>query len=269
MILLGIWSINMNNIVVDILKVDKEFKTKEGVFKAVDQVLLQVQEKNIYGIIGFSGAGKSTLLRMINLLEVPDQGDIQVFGQSLLSLSKNNLLKQRKSIGMIFQHFNLLQNKTALENVELPLEFSGVGRKERKKIALECLKIVDLEDKVNAYPAKLSGGQKQRVAIARAIASQPRILLCDEPTSAVDPQTKQTILEYLKKINEQLGITIIIVTHEMQLIHEICNRVSVMENGKIVESFDLTDINQQEPKSLISKILFNELKQKNNERKYA
>lgn len=262
-------SINMNDVVVDILKVDKEFKTKTDHFKAVNQVSLQVKEKDIYGIIGFSGAGKSTLLRMINLLESPDRGDIQIFGQSLLSLSKKELRNQRKNIGMIFQHFNLLQNKTALENVELPLEFSGISRKERKKIALECLKIVDLEDKIDTYPAKLSGGQKQRVAIARAIASQPKILLCDEPTSAVDPQTKQTILEYLKKINQKFGITIIIVTHEMQLIHEICNRVSVMENGEIVESFDLTEVNQDEPKSLISKILFNELKQKNNEKKYA
>lgn len=262
-------SVNMSNIVVNISKVDKEFKTNDGKFKAVNQVSLDIKEKDIYGIIGFSGAGKSTLLRMINLLEVPDQGDIQVFNQSLLTLSNKDLLKQRKNIGMIFQHFNLLQNKTALENVELPLEFAGVARKERKKIALECLKIVDLEDKINVYPAKLSGGQKQRVAIARAIASQPKILLCDEPTSAVDPQTKQLILKYLKKINEQLGITIIIVTHEMQLIHDICNRVSVMENGEIVESFDLNEIHQQEPKSLISKILFNEIKHQNSEIKYA
>ncbi len=262
-------SVNMSNIVVNISKVDKEFKTNDGKFKAVNQVSLDIKEKDIYGIIGFSGAGKSTLLRMINLLEVPDQGDIQVFNQSLLTLSNKDLLKQRKNIGMIFQHFNLLQNKTALENVELPLEFAGVARKERKRIALECLKIVDLEDKINVYPAKLSGGQKQRVAIARAIASQPKILLCDEPTSAVDPQTKQLILKYLKKINEQLGITIIIITHEMQLIHDICNRVSVMENGEIVESFDLNKIHQQEPKSLISKILFNEIKHQNSERKYA
>lgn len=259
----------MENIAVDILQVNKQFNTKESSFLAVDNVSLKIYEKDIYGIIGFSGAGKSTLLRMINLLEIPDQGDIKVFGKSLLSLSKKELLQQRKSIGMIFQHFNLLQNKTALENVELPLEFAGIGRKERKKIAIDCLKIVDLEDKINSFPSKLSGGQKQRVAIARAIASQPKILLCDEPTSAVDPQTKQTILKYLKKINEKLGITIVIVTHEMQLIHEICNRVTVMESGKIVESFDLNNIDKIEPKSLISKILFNELNQNNLEKKYA
>ena len=259
----------MNDTVIEIRQVSKDFKTKEGQFKAVDQVSLTINEKDIYGVIGFSGAGKSTLLRMINLLEKPDQGDIKIFGRSLLNLTNKELLQQRKSIGMIFQHFNLLQNKTALENVELPLEFSGVSRKERRKIALECLKIVDLEDKVDAYPAKLSGGQKQRVAIARAIASQPKILLCDEPTSAVDPQTKQTILSYLKKINEQLGITIVIVTHEMQLIHEICNQVAVMENGKIVESFNLKEIKNIEPKSLISKILFNELKHGLTEAKYA
>ncbi|MDQ8919320.1 ATP-binding cassette domain-containing protein [Acinetobacter baumannii] len=259
----------MTKIAVNILNVEKEFKTKEGQFKAVNNVSMQVLDGDIYGVIGFSGAGKSTLLRMINLLEEPDQGDIKIFGQSLLDLSKKELLQQRKSIGMIFQHFNLLQNKTALENVELPLEFSRVSRKERRIIALDCLKIVDLADKKDAYPAKLSGGQKQRVAIARAISSQPKILLCDEPTSAVDPKTKQTILEYLKKINQQLGITIIIVTHEMQLIHEICNKVSVMENGEIVESFDLTNLNSIEPKSLISKILFNELKEGELEAKYA
>ena len=259
----------MDNFAVEIVDVSKEFKNKDGQFTAVNRVSLNVHEKDIYGVIGFSGAGKSTLLRMINLLETPDQGNVKIFGRSLLELNKKELLQQRKSIGMIFQHFNLLQNKTALENVELPLEFAGVARKERKRIALECLKIVDLEDKINAYPSKLSGGQKQRVAIARAIASQPKILLCDEPTSAVDPQTKQTILSYLKKVNEQLGITIIIVTHEMQLIHEICNRVAVMENGEIVESFNLKETQQVEPKSLISKILFNEIKQQQPEVKYA
>ncbi len=259
----------MIKIAVNISNIEKKFKTKDGQFKAVNNVSMQVFDGDIYGVIGFSGAGKSTLLRMINLLEEPDHGDIKIFDKSLIKLSKKELLQQRKSIGMIFQHFNLLQNKTALENVELPLEFSGVSRKERKVRALECLKIVDLAEKKDAYPAKLSGGQKQRVAIARAISSQPKILLCDEPTSAVDPQTKQTILEYLKKINQQLGITIIIVTHEMQLIHEICNKVSVMENGEIVESFDLKNLDIIEPKSLISKILFNELKQDKSEIKYA
>src|SRR5690606_38460092 len=259
----------MSKLAVDILNVEKEFKTKDGGFKAVNNVSMKVFEGDIYGVIGFSGAGKSTLLRMINLLEKPDSGNINIFEKSLLSLSNKELLKERKNIGMIFQHFNLLQNKTAIENVELPLEFAGIPKNERKKIALESLKVVDLEDKKKSYPSKLSGGQKQRVAIARATALQPKILLCDEPTSAVDPQTKQTILNYLKKVNQDLGITIVIVTHEMQLIKEICNKVSVMENGEIVESFDLNKLENIEPKSLISKILFNDIYQEKTGVKYA
>lgn len=244
---------------IKICNLKKVYQTNDVPFIAVNNVSLDIQAKDIYGIIGFSGAGKSTLLRMINLLEYPDEGTIEISGQSLLELSNKELLNKRKSIGMIFQHFNLLTNRTAVENVELPLEFAGVNKKERRERALKALEIVDLSDKINNFPAKLSGGQKQRVAIARAIVTHPEILLCDEPTSAVDPQTKESILQYLQKVNEQMGITIVIVSHEMQLISKICNRVAVMENGSVVEEFDLSKPIEREPKSLISKILFNEL----------
>src|SRR5690606_35410492 len=244
---------------IKISNLKKVYQTSDVPFIAVNDVSLDIQAKDIYGIIGFSGAGKSTLLRMMNLLEYPDEGTIEISGQPLLKLSNKELLNKRKSIGMIFQHFNLLTNRTAVENVELPLEFAGVNKKERRERALKALEIVDLSDKINNFPAKLSGGQKQRVAIARAIVTHPEILLCDEPTSAVDPQTKESILQYLQKVNEQMRITIVIVSHEMQLISKICNRVAVMENGSVVEEFDLTKPIEQEPKSLISKILFNEL----------
>ncbi|WP_212839211.1 methionine ABC transporter ATP-binding protein [Acinetobacter sp. SFD] len=237
----------------------KTFIQKDGQFTAVSDVSLNIHQGDVFGIIGFSGAGKSTLLRMINLLERPNTGDIKIEGISLLRLSKKQLLEQRKSIGMIFQHFNLLTNRTALENIELPLEFSGVPKAERHKRALECLEIVDLLDKKDAYPSQLSGGQKQRIAIARAIVTQPKILLCDEPTSAVDPQTKESILHYLSKINKQFGITIVIVTHEMQLVHKICNRVAVMEQGQVIEEFDLNQPIQQPVKSIISKLLLNDV----------
>lgn len=233
----------------------KIFVQNGSPFTAVSDVSLTISQGDVFGIIGFSGAGKSTLLRMINLLERPNSGNISIDGISLLTLSKKQLLEQRKSIGMIFQHFNLLTNRTALENIELPLEFSGVAKAERRKQALQCLKIVDLLDKKDAYPSQLSGGQKQRVAIARAIVARPKILLCDEPTSAVDPQTKQTILHYLTKINEQFGITIVIVTHEMQLVHNICNRVAVMEHGQVIEEFNLRQPLKQPVKSIISQML--------------
>lgn len=238
---------------------NKVFHPKDGPFSAVSNVSLYIHQGDVFGIIGFSGAGKSTLLRMINLLEKPSSGEIRIDGNALLELSRKQLLAQRKSMGMIFQHFNLLTNRTALENIELPLEFSGVSKTERRKRALECLEIVDLSDKKDAFPSQLSGGQKQRIAIARAIVTQPKILLCDEPTSAVDPQTKESILHYLKKINQQFGITIVIVTHEMQLVHKICNRVAVMEQGQVIEEFDLTQPIKQPVKSIISKLLLNDM----------
>lgn len=240
---------------ISLKNVSKKFSTADGEFQAVSSVSLEINKGEIYGMIGFSGAGKSTLLRMINLLERPDTGSVFVDGVDLTKLAKKELLKQRLSMGMIFQHFNLLSNRTVSENVSFSLEIAGVAKAERKKRVNECLEIVGLADKANAYPAKLSGGQKQRVAIARALATQPSVLLCDEPTSALDPQTTESILKFLKEINENLGITIIIVTHEMEVIKSICNKVSVMEDGRVVETINLAD-SQFKPKSNIAQFLF-------------
>lgn len=208
-------------------------------FRAVDDVSLEVPEGSIQGIIGFSGAGKSTLLRNVNLLERPASGQVLVGGVDLMGLSTEELRRSRHGIGMIFQHFNLVNNLTAAQNVELSLKFAGVGRSERRRRALESLAIVDIADKAREYPARLSGGQKQRVAIARALATRPRVLLCDEPTSAVDPRTTASVLQYIADINRDLGITTVIVTHEMNVIRAIADNVAVMEDGRIVEQFDL------------------------------
>ncbi|MFD0679653.1 MULTISPECIES: methionine ABC transporter ATP-binding protein [Paenibacillus] len=236
--------------------VNKVFQIPNGEpLNAVSSASLQIDEGDIYGIIGFSGAGKSTLLRTINLLERPDSGKIIVNGQDMLALSESELRKARMSIGMIFQHFNLLNNRTVFENVSFPLEIAGVLKSERKQRIEECLRIVGLEDKTKAYPAKLSGGQKQRVAIARALANRPKVLLCDEPTSSVDPSTTGSILAFLKEINERLGITIVIVTHEMNVIKSICNKVAVMEQGVVVEKFEMNDA-KFVPKSNIAQFLF-------------
>ena len=186
-------------------------------------------------IDGPSGAGKSTLVRCINLLERPDEGEVIVDGQELLKLSPAQLNRARRSIGMIFQHFNLLMQRTALENICFPLEIAGVPRKKARERARELLKIVDLADKENAYPAQLSGGQKQRIAIARTLASDPKILLCDEATSALDPKTTRDILRLLKDINRRLGITIVVITHEMKVIEEICSRVAILDKGDLAE----------------------------------
>lgn len=226
---------------IELNNIQKSFHTKEGEYQALKNVSVKIEKGEIFGIIGFSGAGKSTLLRVINLLEKPDDGEVNVNGKNLSSLSRKELLKERQSIGMIFQNFNLLSNKTIFENVELPLKLARKNKEEREKRVLECLEIVGLSEKKNAYPAKLSGGQRQRVGIARALASNPKILLCDEPTSALDPRTTDNILEFLKSINEKLGITIVIVTHEMEVVERICDKVVVMEKGQIVENFDLKE----------------------------
>jgi D-methionine transport system ATP-binding protein len=225
-------------------QVSKTFATPDGPLRAVADASLQIDEGDVYGIIGFSGAGKSTLLRTVNMLEKPDadrQTSIMVDGREMTRLEKTELNQARQSIGMIFQHFNLLNNRTASENISFPLEIAGMPKAERGRRVKECLGIVGLLDKANAYPAKLSGGQKQRVAIARAIANQPKVLLCDEPTSSVDPQTTGVILAFLKQINERFGITIVLVTHEMSAVNAICNKVAVMESGRIVERFALGD----------------------------
>jgi len=208
-------------------------------FHAIDSISLSVNKGDIYGVIGRSGAGKSTLLRMINLLEIPTSGEVVVDGQELTKLPAKKLRLARQSIGMIFQQFNLVNNKTILDNVLVALELANYPKTERKERALEVLRFVGLEEQIAKYPGQLSGGQKQRVAIARALANNPKILLCDEPTSALDPNTTREILSVLKKINEQLGVTIVIVSHEMEVIKSICNFVTIIDQGKVYETIEL------------------------------
>ncbi len=218
-------------------------------FNAADDVSLEIGKGEIFGIIGFSGAGKSTLVRCINLLERPDSGKVLIDGKDITSLRGAELRRQRKKIGMIFQHFNLFASRTVLQNVIFPIRYSGKSRAELKSRAMELLELVGIADKAGAYPSELSGGQKQRAAIARALASDPEILLCDEATSALDPQTTESILRLLKSLNAKLGITIVMITHQMNVVKEICTRTAVMENGKVVEQGDVFEIfaNPQKP----------------------
>lgn len=226
----------MSEKIIEIRKLNKSFVTEKGELNALNDVSLGIEKKDIYGIIGLSGAGKSTLVRCMNLLERPTSGEVIVNGRELNSLSDRQLRAERRKIGMIFQHFNLLMQRSVIDNVAFPLEIAGRKKKEARKKALEYLEAVGLSEKANAYPAQLSGGQKQRVAIARVLASKPEILLCDEATSALDPQTTKSILALLKEINEKYGITIVVITHEMSVIQEICRHVAVLEHGRLVES---------------------------------
>lgn len=227
---------------IEVRHLTKTFEQKGIVVEALKDINLNIESGDIYGIIGMSGAGKSTLVRCLNYLEKPTDGQVIVAGQDLGALSEKELRKQRSDIAMIFQHFNLLMQKTVLDNVCFPLLIQKVNKAEAKERARELLKVVGLSEKEKAYPAQLSGGQKQRVAIARALASNPRILLCDEATSALDPQTTASILELLKQINKDLGITIVIITHQMAVIREICNRVAIIEGGVLVENGRVEDI---------------------------
>ncbi|MBM6994286.1 ATP-binding cassette domain-containing protein [Paenibacillus sp. DXFW5] len=220
-------------------RVSKSYSVQNGQFEAVRDVSLRIPQGTIHGIIGPSGAGKSTLLRMMNALELPDQGEVTVLGQELTALPETARREVRRSIGMIFQQFHLLNNRTVSGNVSVPLELAGLHRRERLNRVRECLRFVGLEDKAGQYPASLSGGQKQRVAIARALASRPDILLCDEPTSSLDPKTTAEILEVLLHIHRTLGVTIVIVTHEMDVVRSICQGVSVMEEGRLIDAFTL------------------------------
>lgn len=239
---------------IELQHVYKTFKQKDEDVHALEDISLGIEQKDIYGIIGMSGAGKSTLVRCLNRLEEPTQGKIFIDGKNLLELSEKELRQERSKIAMIFQHFNLLSQKSVLSNVCFPLTLKKVKKRDAKKRALELLKVVGLEEKADAYPSQLSGGQKQRVAIARALASNPQILLCDEATSALDPQTTESILELLKKINEELGITIVIITHQMNVIQEICNKVAIIEKGHVVEEGLVEDIFAK-PKSKAAKKL--------------
>ena len=222
--------------IVEVRNVSKTFLTKDGRVDALRDINLSVEEGDIYGIIGMSGAGKSTLVRCLNFLEVPTEGQVIVEGQELGKLTEKELRQLRSSIGMIFQSFNLLMQKSVLDNVCFPLQIQGMKKKDAAVKARRLLGTVGLEDKENAYPAQLSGGQRQRVAIARALACDPKILLCDEATSALDPQTTASILDLLRKINVETGITIIIITHQMSVVREICNNVAIIEKGSLVEN---------------------------------
>lgn len=231
----------MENII-ELKNIFKTYSDNGKTFNAVEDASVSIKKGEIYGIIGFSGAGKSTLVRTINLLGRPTSGSVIVRGKNMLSLSPKELREERKTIGMIFQHFNLMKSRTVFDNVAFPLKRSGLSKSEIAEKVRELLKLVEIEDKENHFPSQLSGGQKQRVAIARALANNPDILLCDEATSALDPTTTKAILKLLKKLNKQLQLTIVIITHQMEVIKEICDKVAVMENGKIMEQGDVFDI---------------------------
>ncbi|MED4204641.1 methionine ABC transporter ATP-binding protein [Neobacillus mesonae] len=234
---------------ISIKNVRKIFPSKQGQLKAVDDVNLEINEGEIFGVIGYSGAGKSTLIRMLNGLELPTEGSVTVAGRDISKIKGRELRKARQEISMIFQHFNLLWSRTVSENIAFPLEIAGVKGPERKKRVDELIKLVGLEGRENAYPSQLSGGQKQRVGIARALANNPKVLLCDEATSALDPQTTDSILDLLVDINKRLGLTIVLITHEMHVIRKICHRVAVMEGGKVVEIGPVLEVfrNPQQP----------------------
>ena len=227
---------------IEFKEVSKTYMTKDGPVEAMKKINLNIEKGEIYGVIGLSGAGKSTFIRCVNQLEKPTSGQVLIDGKDLSSMTEKELREARKGIGMIFQHFNLLMQKTVLDNICLSLKFAGVGKKEARERARELLKVVDLTDKEKAYPSQLSGGQKQRVAIARAIANNPKILLCDEATSALDPQTTKSVLQLLKKINREFGITILVVTHEMSVVQEICDKVAILDLGRLVESGPVKEI---------------------------
>lgn len=232
--------------------VTKVFKTKSGMITAVDNVKINIKEGEIFGIIGYSGAGKSTLVRMFNGLERPTKGTITIDRKEISKIRGAELRKARQEIGMIFQHFNLLWSRTVRENISFPLEIAGVPKAKRKKRVEELIKLVGLEGREDAYPSQLSGGQKQRVGIARALANNPKVLLCDEATSALDPETTDSILDLLLDINKKMGLTIILITHEMHVIRKIAHRVAVMENGKVVEVAPVMEIFKN-PKTDITK----------------
>lgn len=227
---------------IEIKNLSKTFKTADSSLDALKNVSLTINDGDIYGIIGMSGAGKSTLVRCINMLERPTEGQILIDGVDMGSLSSKQLRDARRNITMIFQGFNLLMQRNCLKNICFPLELEGMKKEDAKKRALELLEIVGLPDKAKAYPAQLSGGQQQRIAIARALATNPKVLLCDEATSALDPNTTHSILNLIRDINKKLGITVIIVTHQMSVVEETCNRVAILDNGTVVEQGEVSTV---------------------------
>jgi D-methionine transport system ATP-binding protein len=238
--------------VISIKNVQKIYASKQGPVKAVDDVNLEINEGEIFGVIGYSGAGKSTLIRMLNGLEIPSDGTITVANRVVSKIKGRALRQARQEISMIFQHFNLLWSRTVKENIAFPLEIAGIAKADRMNRVDELIKLVGLEGREDAYPSELSGGQKQRVGIARALANNPKVLLCDEATSALDPQTTDSILDLLVDINKRLGLTIVLITHEMHVIQKICHRVAVMEGGRIVELGPVLEVFKN-PQQLITK----------------
>lgn len=230
---------------IELKNISVTFQQKKQEIQAVQDVSLTIDKGDIYGIVGYSGAGKSTLVRVINLLQRPTAGSVIINKENILTFSKKELRQQRKKIGMIFQHFNLMKERTIFSNIDFSLKYSVLSKTERRQKISRLLELVGLSEKRDAYPSQLSEGQKQRVAIARALANDPEILLCDEATSALDPKTTGQILALLKKLNQELNLTIVLITHEMQVVKEICNKVAVMENGCVVESNDIVSIFSQ------------------------
>ena len=227
---------------IELKHISKVFPTADGELKALTDVNITVEDGDVFGIVGMSGAGKSTLVRCINLLERPTEGQVVIDGRDLCAMTEKELMVQRRSISMIFQQFNLLMQRSCLKNICFPMEIAGVRAADARKKALELLDIVGLPDKADAYPAQLSGGQKQRIAIARALASDPKILLCDEATSALDPKTTRDILRLIKDINRRLGITVVVITHEMAVVEEICTKVAILDHGVLQETGTVEDI---------------------------
>ena len=232
----------MSEPIIQIQHLTKTFGSGEGAVTALEDINLEIQAGEIFGIIGLSGAGKSTLVRCMNLLERPTSGSVVVNGKEMTALTERELREARRSVTMIFQGFNLLMQRTVLQNVCFPLGLSGMSKQQQKARALDLLDLVGLADKASAYPAQLSGGQKQRVAIARALATDPKVLLCDEATSALDPTTTASILELLKDLNEKLGVTVVVITHQMSVIEEICSRVAIIADSHIVESGAVSEV---------------------------
>ena len=245
-------TVNSDKTIISFENLSKRYEKKGQIFVALDNVTFKVNKGDVYGLIGFSGAGKSTLLRMVNALETPTEGKVFVKGVDLTSLKESKLREVRKDIGMIFQEFNLLETKTVFDNIAIPLVLRHDNKQKIKARVEELLKFVGLEDKAKALPGELSGGQKQRVGIARALATEPEILLCDEATSALDPDTTESILNLLARVNKELNVTILFVTHTIRVVQKLCNKVAILEHGKLVENGSVIDIFSK-PKSTIAK----------------
>lgn len=246
--------------IIRVQNISRTFQAGNGQVEAVKNISFSIEKGEIFGIIGLSGAGKSTLVRCLNLLERPNEGSIFIDGKDMMNLSQAELRRERQDIGMIFQHFNLLMQRNVIDNICFPLEIAGVSRNDAKKRAEELLEIVGLSEKAKAYPAQLSGGQKQRVAIARVLANNPKILLCDEATSALDPQTTKSILKLVKEINRDYGITVIVITHEMAVIQEICSRVAVLDHGSMVEEGTVEELFRAPKTEEAKKLILNEFR---------